>query len=82
LGTDRITGEATLLCPERVLLLNATAAAVVERCDGMHTLGEIADALARRYAAPAEAVLDDVADYLRGLRERGLVSMAGDGGTG
>jgi pyrroloquinoline quinone biosynthesis protein D len=81
LGADPATGEVTLLYPEGVLLLNRTAAAVVELCDGSRTLREVVDALGSRYTAPAEAVLGDVADYVRDLRGRGLVTIAGDGGT-
>jgi coenzyme PQQ biosynthesis protein PqqD len=77
---DSVTREAALLYPEGVLLLNGTAAAVVELCDGNRTLSEIVAALASRYAGRADTLLSDVADYVRDLRRRGLVTMAGDGG--
>jgi coenzyme PQQ biosynthesis protein PqqD len=76
---DPVTREAALLYPEGVLLLNGTAAAVVELCDGNRTLSEIVAALASRYASRADSLLSDVADYLRELRRRGLVTMADEG---
>ena len=77
---DPVTKEAALLYPEGVLLLNGTAAAVVELCDGNRTLDEIVAALAGRYAGDADTLRSDVADYLRDLRSRGLVTMSDDGG--
>ena len=38
-----------LLTPESVTLLNATAAAVVDLCDGERTVADIVAALRRRY---------------------------------
>jgi coenzyme PQQ biosynthesis protein PqqD len=77
---DPVTREAVLLYPEGVLFLNGTAAAVIELCDGNRTISEIVAALTRRYTDRADTLLSDVADYLRDLRRRGLVTMAGDGG--
>ena len=77
LREDPVTREEALLYPEGVLLLNGTAAAVIELCDGKRTLAEIVAVLADRYA---DMLLSDVADYLSDLRRRGLVAMADDGG--
>jgi coenzyme PQQ biosynthesis protein PqqD len=80
LREDPVTREEALLYPEGVLLLNGTAAAVIALCDGKRTLAEIVAVLSGRYADRADMLLPDVADYLRDLRRRGLVTMADDGG--
>jgi pyrroloquinoline quinone biosynthesis protein D len=61
---DRIANEMLLLYPEHGLLLNASAAAIVQGCDG-RTVAEIAESLA--------APLSDVLAFLSALAERGLV---------
>ena len=44
-------GGMVLLAPERVFKADAIAAAILERCTGQATLGEIVDALASLDAA-------------------------------
>ena len=73
--TDKITGKPALLYPEGVLLLNPTGAAIVELCDGRHTVTEMITELAARYNSPAERLSSDVAEYLGRLRERGLLEL-------
>jgi pyrroloquinoline quinone biosynthesis protein D len=75
---DKITGKLTLLYPEGVLLLNPTGAAIVELCDGHHTVGEIVSNLAARYDLTPERLSVDIAEYLERLRERGLVELSQD----
>ena len=64
LRRDPITGQTLLLYPERGLVLNDSAAAIVRLCDGREA-GDIARAL--------EAPLADVLGLLDALFERGLV---------
>ena len=66
-------GEAILLYPERGLLLNQSAAAIVGLCDGRHSVAEIAATLAQDRGAPRELVERDVKAFLRELRDRGLL---------
>jgi pyrroloquinoline quinone biosynthesis protein D len=68
---DDVRGEHLLLIPEGVVRLNATAAQVLELCDGERSLEEIAAALSQRYAGAD--VADDVREMLGGMGERGLV---------
>jgi pyrroloquinoline quinone biosynthesis protein D len=70
---DRVGGGPLLLYPEGVLVLNPSAAAVVALCDGSRTVGEIAAALAERYAAPADILAADVTAFVGRLRDRGLL---------
>jgi pyrroloquinoline quinone biosynthesis protein D len=67
---DPIDQRHLLLSPERGLLLNHTATAILELCDGTRTVAEIAAALRERYPRADES---QVAAFLARLRERGLV---------
>lgn len=75
---DKITGKLTLLFPEGVLLLNPTGAAIVELCDGQHSVGEMIAKLAVRYNSSSDSLSSDVVQYLDRLRERGLVELLRD----
>ena len=72
---DDVREEHLLLIPEGAVRLNATAAQVLELCDGERTVHDIAAALSERYTGVN--VVDDVRDLLGGLAERGLVVDAG-----
>jgi pyrroloquinoline quinone biosynthesis protein D len=74
---DRKAERFMLLYPERGLVLNATAADVVQRCTGEHTVGAIVDELAAKYAPqPREAVEREVLTFLTRMAERALVTVA------
>jgi pyrroloquinoline quinone biosynthesis protein D len=68
---DEVREEHVLLVPEGAVRLNATAAAVLELCDGERSIDDIAAALSARYAGAD--VSDDVVELLGGMRDRGLV---------
>jgi len=72
---DDVREEHMLLIPEGAVRLNATAAHVLELCDGARTVEEIAAALSERYAGAD--LSDDVRELLGGMAERGLVVDAG-----
>ena len=74
--TDRATGEAVLLYPEGILLLNETAREVVARCDGKTTMAEIVVVLAAEYESSAAELESDVAECLDDLRRRKLIVFA------
>jgi pyrroloquinoline quinone biosynthesis protein D len=76
LRSDRVRGEVVLLLPDRVLLLNATAAAVLTLCDGRRTSAELVAELAGRYDSPVEVLAGDVCELLAQFRERGLIVLA------
>jgi pyrroloquinoline quinone biosynthesis protein E len=71
---DPVRGRDALLYPEGVLLLNDTAAAVVEYCDGERTLGTVVAMLGHRYA---DVPAGDVVALLEDLVHRRLVDPAG-----
>jgi pyrroloquinoline quinone biosynthesis protein D len=68
-------GGVVLLAPERVFKADAIAVAVLERCTGQATFGEIVDDLAATFKAPRERVLTDVTILLRGLADKRLLEL-------
>ena len=62
-----------LLYPERGLVLNASAAAIVQLCDGTRTVDDIIGALVTTADAPRERVDADVRSLLARLADKGLV---------
>lgn len=80
LRLDPKTGKHILLYPEKGLLLNATGAAILQRCTGEHALSEIIAQLAAEFpGAPdagqgqAELLRLEVLAFVQGLLDRGLL---------
>ena len=73
---DPVRQRAALLYPEGVLLLNDTAVAVLELCDGHRSGSEIAALLRQRYDGVSDA---DVLDLLADLEQRRLLAADGSG---
>ncbi|MCT2583206.1 pyrroloquinoline quinone biosynthesis peptide chaperone PqqD [Actinophytocola gossypii] len=67
---DRVRDTHVLLFPEGVLVPNATAAAVLELCDGSNEVGEIADRLGARFRGVR---VEDVAGVLARFEDRRVV---------
>ena len=66
-----------LLSPERGLVLNASAARIVELCDGTRTLDAIVDELASAHdGSDRVQIARDVDDLLAMLRARALLENA------
>ena len=70
---DRKSARYMLLSPERGLVLNPTAADVLQRCDGERTVGSIVAELARQYGHDVPKVEREVLDFLQTMADRGLV---------
>ncbi|MBI0433725.1 pyrroloquinoline quinone biosynthesis peptide chaperone PqqD [Roseomonas sp. KE0001] len=70
---DRRRESWVLLAPERVLVLDDVAYAILRRLDGQHDVARLAAALAEEYDAPASAIAEDVREVLEDLRRKGLV---------
>lgn len=68
---DDVREEHLLLVPEGVVRLNATAAEVLELCDGERSLDDIVGALSTRY--DGADLSDDVRGLVRAMAEKGLV---------
>jgi coenzyme PQQ biosynthesis protein PqqD len=72
---DRHAQQHMLLFPERGLALNASAAAILELCDGHATVDEIARTLAARAGSAVEVIAADVLAFVEAMRKRGLVAV-------
>jgi pyrroloquinoline quinone biosynthesis protein D len=72
---DEVREEHVLLIPEGVVRLNATAAEVLELCDGERSLDDIVGALSARY--DGADLHDDVHELVHAMAGRGLVVDAG-----
>ncbi len=66
-----------LLLPETVVVLNASGAAILERCDGRRTVAEIVADLGEQYRDVSEA---EVQQFLSGLVARRCIELV-DGGS-
>jgi len=65
-------GEWLLVMPEAVVVLNETAAAVLQRCDGKRSVEDIVADLGEEYEGVEAA---DVAELLRGLADQRVVEL-------
>ena len=70
---DRKAERYMLLYPEKGLVLNPTAADVVQLCTGENTVGVIIEQLVAKYGHDAATVEREVLTLLSALAERGLV---------
>lgn len=74
---DPKSGQHVLLSPERGLMLNATAADILRRCNGDYTVEAIADELAYRYEGVARDTVEaEIKQLLREVSQRGLLERA------
>ncbi len=67
---DDVRGRWTLLAPERIFEVDATAATVLQLCDGERDLAAIVAELGRRYNAPEAVIEKDVVAMLGDLKDR------------
>jgi pyrroloquinoline quinone biosynthesis protein D len=70
LRRDEVRGRWTLLAPERIFEVDATAAAVLQLCDGERDLATIVAELASRYAAERAVIEKDVVAMLGDLKAK------------
>ena len=73
LDVDPVRRKRILQYPEGVVLLNTTGGMILDLCDGQRSIADIAAILEERYHRD---VLADVIEYLSGLAERELLSVA------
>jgi coenzyme PQQ biosynthesis protein PqqD len=71
---DKVSGRSVLLYPERGLVLNDTAFAIVERCRGEMTVKQIVDELLAKFqGATREEITQEVLGFLQQLSDRTLL---------
>lgn len=76
---DTVRGVWVLLTPERAMMPDENAQAVLSGIDGTRTVAAIVADLAARYAAPAEVIMADVLELLGDLAARGIIQDRGQG---
>jgi PqqD family protein of HPr-rel-A system len=76
LHTERLDDELVVYAPEsaRAFVLNRTAAAIWQLCDGSMTAAELADELAEACGLSAEAARVDVQQFIEQLDGAGLLT--------
>jgi pyrroloquinoline quinone biosynthesis protein D len=73
---DRHSQQHMLVYPDRGMQLNASAAAILELCDGQRTVDDIVAALRERAGgATEEDVRRDVETFLGAMLERRLIQL-------
>ncbi|MFF5206845.1 pyrroloquinoline quinone biosynthesis peptide chaperone PqqD [Streptosporangium sp. NPDC000396] len=66
---DSVRQADLLVMPERIVLLNGEAAAVLRLCDGSRTVAEIVEELDAEF--PGAPVADDVPEFIDRVRAEG-----------
>ena len=70
-------GGWILVAPERVFKADSVAVAILQRCDGTVSIGQIVDSLAEEFAgAPRERIDTDVRRLLTTLADKKLLELA------
>jgi pyrroloquinoline quinone biosynthesis protein D len=69
---DPVRAKQVLLGPEKVVVLNETAAAILARCNGQRTVSDIAAELGAQYQQTVDA---DVLNLLNRLGDKGLIEV-------
>ena len=71
---DPVRHADILQAPERVVVLDDIAGAIVELCDARTSIAQIAAVLAARYAADIAQVEPDVLAFVQELADKGLLA--------
>jgi pyrroloquinoline quinone biosynthesis protein D len=72
---DEARKSWTIQAPERMFLLDDIAHAIVSRCDGEKTLGQIADELCAAFEAPWELIAGDVRSLVQDFVDKGVMEL-------
>ena len=71
---DEARQRWTVLAPEKLLLPDEQATAILQLLDGARTVDQLIEELARQYEAPADVVGEDVRAMLQDLADKGIVA--------
>ena len=72
---DKVRDTWVLLAPERTVTLDTIGHAILSEVDGVRSFHSIVKDLAAKYAAPADQIADDAADFLATLRDRRFLDV-------
>ena len=70
---DAGRGRWHVLAPERVFEPDPIAIEILKRCDGVRSVEQIANELAKDYNAPLQEILTDTISMLQELSDKGVV---------
>lgn len=73
LQQDKVRACCFLLLPEKAVKLNDTAAAILQLCDGQHTISEIHSAVSSLFSV--DDVLADVMAFLERVNQQGWITI-------
>ncbi|MEO9896577.1 MAG: pyrroloquinoline quinone biosynthesis peptide chaperone PqqD [Paracoccaceae bacterium] len=76
LHEDKVRSRWVLLAPERTIDLDPIGLAILQEVDGTRSFAVIVAQLAEKYAAPAEQISGDVAEFLMGLADRRILEFS------
>jgi pyrroloquinoline quinone biosynthesis protein D len=76
LRTDPVSGDRVLLFQEGLLVLSATAADIVSRCDGQNSIAQILAQIGEEYEVDEETLQQDIVECLADLSRRNLLVFA------
>lgn len=71
---DAVRNQQVLQGPERIIVLDDIACAILDLCDGSQTVQAMAGTLAARYQGDAAEIEADVTGLLQELTDKGLMS--------
>jgi pyrroloquinoline quinone biosynthesis protein D len=66
-------GRWHVLAPERVFEPDPIAIEILKRCDGVRSVEQIANELAKDYNAPMQEILADTISMLQELSDKGVI---------
>jgi pyrroloquinoline quinone biosynthesis protein D len=75
---DKVRERWLILVPERVLVPEDTAVAVLQLVDGKRSVAEIAAELAAAYTAPVDLILTDSITLLQDLADKGFLETVSE----
>ena len=70
---DKARNVAILMAPEKVIMLDDIADAILAECDAVSSVADITARLSARFAAPAEEIEGDILAFLQTLQDQGLI---------
>ncbi|MCC6982732.1 MAG: pyrroloquinoline quinone biosynthesis peptide chaperone PqqD [Bauldia sp.] len=74
---DKARDRWVILVPERVLVPDETAVEIVQMCDGVKTVRDLVDELAKKYNADRALITVDVLAMLQDLADKSFLEDKG-----
>jgi pyrroloquinoline quinone biosynthesis protein D len=75
---DKLRERWVILAPERVIVPDDIAVAVLSLVDGVRSVSDIAATLAKTYTAPVDLILGDCLNLLQDLAGKGFLSTVAE----